>query len=114
GLEYVSICFVGALDSRLNVQQVRLAGCHRAPPRSWTLLIALAAFLLSALGSRHGVGIRWEAWGEAAFERARREGKPALLVLTAQWCHACHRMDEDTWDDPGVAALGERLAAPVT
>jgi uncharacterized protein YyaL (SSP411 family) len=59
------------------------------------------------------VGIRWEAWGEAAFERARREAKPALLVLTARWCHACHRMDEDTWDDPGVAALVERVAVPV-
>jgi hypothetical protein len=38
------ICFVGALASRLNVQKVRLAGCLRAPPRSWTLLIALAGF----------------------------------------------------------------------
>ena len=59
------------------------------------------------------MAIRWEAWGPAAFERARREGKPALLVLTARWCHACHRMDEDTWDDPGVAALVDRLAVPV-
>jgi hypothetical protein len=59
------------------------------------------------------VAIRWEAWGEAAFERARREAKPALLALTARWCHACHRMDEDTWDDPGVAALVERVAVPV-
>ena len=59
------------------------------------------------------MAIRWEVWGEAAFERARREVKPALLVLTARWCHACHRMDEDTWDDPGVAALVERVAVPV-
>ena len=46
-------------------------------------------------------------WGEAAFERARREAKPALLVLTARWCHACHRMDEDTWDD--IMGLLEQL-----
>ena len=59
------------------------------------------------------MAIRWEAWGEAVFERARREAKPALLVLTARWCHACHRMDEDTWDDPGVTALVERIAVPV-
>ena len=37
-----------ALDSRLNARQVRLAGCLRAPPRSWTLLIALAGFLRQA------------------------------------------------------------------
>ena len=32
----------------LNVQRVRLAGGLRAPPRSWTLLIALAGFLRQA------------------------------------------------------------------
>ena len=39
----------GALDRTLNVQRVppRVA-CHRAPPRSWTLLIALAGFLRQA------------------------------------------------------------------
>src|SRR6185369_14054746 len=49
------ICFVGALDSRLNVQQVRLAGCLRAPPRSWTLLIALAGLL-------HPAPRGWPTW----------------------------------------------------
>src|SRR6185295_18014725 len=38
----------GALDRTLNVQRVRLACGHRAPPRSWTLLIALAEFLRRA------------------------------------------------------------------
>src|SRR5207302_11217692 len=63
------ICFVGALGRTLNVQRVRLACGLRAPPRSWTLLVALArAFLrrpsrrpwsLSALASgclRHFAG----------------------------------------------------------
>ena len=57
--------------------------------------------------------IRWEEWGERAFERSQAEGKPILLSLTARWCHACHRMDEETWEDPGVAALVERVAVPV-
>src|SRR4029453_3422045 len=35
--------------------KVRLAGCHRTPPRSWTLLIALAGFLRRA---RSRVGAR--------------------------------------------------------
>ena len=42
------ICFVGALDRTLNVQRVRLACGLRAPPRIWTLLIALAGFLRQA------------------------------------------------------------------
>ena len=57
--------------------------------------------------------IRWEEWGAAAFARARDERKPVLLSLTATWCHACHRMDDETWSDPGVAAAVERSAVPV-
>ena len=33
------------LASASEPQRVRLAGCLRAPPRIWTLLIALAEFL---------------------------------------------------------------------
>ena len=59
------------------------------------------------------MGISWQAWGDAAFARARESGRPVLLSLTAGWCGACHRMDEETWDDPGVAAVVERLTVPV-
>src|SRR5262245_22608312 len=57
--------------------------------------------------------IRWMEWGVAAFARARDERKPVLLSLTATWCHACHRMDDETWSDPGVAAAVGRAAIPV-
>src|SRR5690242_18822944 len=57
--------------------------------------------------------IRWTDWGAAAFARARAERKPVLLALTATWCHACHRMDDETWSDPGVAAAVERAAVPI-
>src|SRR4029077_5238586 len=42
-------CFVGALARALNVERLRLAPGLRAPPRSWTLLIALAGFLAGFL-----------------------------------------------------------------
>lgn len=57
--------------------------------------------------------IRWAEWGEEAFARGRESGKPILLSLAARWCHACHRMDEETWDDPAVAAAVERSTVPV-
>jgi hypothetical protein len=57
--------------------------------------------------------IRWAPWTDVAFSRARAEGKPVLLALTATWCHACQRMYEETWGDPGVAALVERRVVPV-
>jgi uncharacterized protein YyaL (SSP411 family) len=57
--------------------------------------------------------IRWEEWGEATFLRARSERKPILLALTATWCRACHRMDEETWEAPGIAARVAAVAIPV-
>ena len=49
--------------------------------------------------------IAWNEWGDAAFERARREGKPVLLGISAVWCHWCHVMDETSYSDDGVIRL---------
>jgi uncharacterized protein YyaL (SSP411 family) len=57
--------------------------------------------------------VRWEAWGEAAFARAAREGKPILLSLTAAWCRACQEMDRTTYADATVAALVSARFVPV-
>src|SRR6266542_6666748 len=57
--------------------------------------------------------IDWVEWRDEAFARCQALGKPMLLSLTARWCHACHRMEEETWDDPGVAAAVERATVPV-
>ena len=59
------------------------------------------------------MSVAWLPWGEAAFARARKSGHPVLLSLSAGWCGACHRMDEETWDDPGVTAVVERTTVPV-
>jgi uncharacterized protein len=57
--------------------------------------------------------VAWQAWDEAAFARARETGRPVLLSLGATWCGACHRMDEETWDDPGVAAVVDATTVPI-
>lgn len=49
--------------------------------------------------------IPWEEWGEAAFERARREDRPVLLSISGTWCHWCHVMDETTYSDPRIIDL---------
>lgn len=50
----------------------------------------------------------WEAYGVAAFEKARREKKPILLMGSASWCHWCHVMDETTYRNEEVGRLLER------
>ena len=49
--------------------------------------------------------VQWHPWGEAAFARAQAEDKPILLDIGAVWCHWCHVMDRESYEDPEVAAL---------
>jgi uncharacterized protein YyaL (SSP411 family) len=57
--------------------------------------------------------VRWRPWGEAAFEEARRDGKPIALVVTAFWCGFCQRMDETSFSEDEVITLLNGLFVPV-
>lgn len=49
--------------------------------------------------------VDWYPWGEAAFARARREGKPIFLSIGYSTCHWCHVMAHESFEDPDVARL---------
>src|SRR5437764_574251 len=49
--------------------------------------------------------VHWHPWGDAAFTRARTEDKPILLDIGAVWCHWCHVMDGESYEDARVADL---------
>ena len=49
--------------------------------------------------------VAWLPWSEEAFARARAEDKPILLDVGAVWCHWCHVIDQESYDDPEVAAI---------
>jgi uncharacterized protein len=49
--------------------------------------------------------IQWHEFGEEAFAAARAADKPVLLDIGAVWCHWCHVMDRESYDDPDVAAI---------
>jgi len=49
--------------------------------------------------------VDWYPWGDAAFERARHEGKPLLLSIGYASCHWCHVMARESFRDPSVARL---------
>jgi hypothetical protein len=49
--------------------------------------------------------IRWHEWGEEAFAAAQCEDKPVLLDIGAVWCHWCHVMDRESYDDREIAAI---------
>jgi len=52
--------------------------------------------------------VHWEPWGDGAFARARTEDRPILLDIGAVWCHWCHVMDGESYEDPAVAELLNR------
>jgi uncharacterized protein len=62
---------------------------------------ASSAYLRSAMHQP----IQWHEWGPEAFATAQRENKPMLLDIGAVWCHWCHVMDRESYDDPEVAAI---------
>ena len=52
--------------------------------------------------------VQWHPWGEAAFALAQEEDKPILLDIGAVWCHWCHVMDRESYEDPEMAAVINR------
>jgi uncharacterized protein YyaL (SSP411 family) len=57
--------------------------------------------------------VDWHEWGEEAFARARTEDKPILLDIGAVWCHWCHVIDRESYENPEIAALINQLYIPV-
>ena len=59
----------------------------------------------SYLRSARHQPVLWHPWGEEAFARAQAEDKPILLDIGAVWCHWCHVMDRESYENADVAAI---------
>ena len=57
--------------------------------------------------------VDWLEWGDAAFARARSEDKPILLDIGAVWCHWCHVIDRESYENPEIANIINRFYVPV-
>jgi uncharacterized protein YyaL (SSP411 family) len=57
--------------------------------------------------------IDWHEWGGAAFERAKAEDKPILLDIGAVWCHWCHVIDRESYENPEIAKIINEHFVPV-
>jgi len=69
---------------------------------------ALGSELSAYLKSAAHQPVHWLPWSDAAFAQARRERRPILLDIGAVWCHWCHVMDGESYEDPAVAELLNR------
>jgi uncharacterized protein len=48
--------------------------------------------------------VDWHAWGEEAFETARREGKAVFLSVGYSTCYWCHVMERQCFENEEIAA----------
>jgi uncharacterized protein YyaL (SSP411 family) len=53
--------------------------------------------------------VDWHPWGEEALSLARAQDKPILLSIGYSACHWCHVMAHESFEDPDVAAVMNRL-----
>jgi hypothetical protein len=57
--------------------------------------------------------VDWYPWGQEAFDKAAREDKPLLVSIGYSTCHWCHVMEQESFEDPEVALVLNRLFVPV-
>jgi uncharacterized protein YyaL (SSP411 family) len=65
------------------------------------LSTATSAYLTSAAHQP----VPWWPWSAEAFAEAARLDRPILLDIGAVWCHWCHVMDGESYEDPAIAEL---------
>ena len=53
--------------------------------------------------------VDWYPWGDDAFARARAEDKPIFLSVGYSACHWCHVMAHESFEDPEIAAVMNKL-----
>ena len=66
-----------------------------------SLAKASSAYLRSAMHQP----VQWQEWGEEAFAKAKAEDKPILLDIGAVWCHWCHVMDRESYENAETARI---------
>jgi len=66
-----------------------------------SLTEAASAYLRSAMDQP----VDWKEWGEEAFAIAKAEDKPILLDIGAVWCHWCHVMDRESYENAATAKI---------
>ncbi len=56
--------------------------------------------------------VNWFPWGDEAFRLARKLNRPVLVSIGYSTCHWCHVMEEESFEDEGIARyLNENFIA---
>jgi uncharacterized protein YyaL (SSP411 family) len=73
----------------------------------------LAKAASSYLRSAAHQPVQWREWNADAFALAKAQDKPILLDIGAVWCHWCHVMDRESYENAEVARVINESFIPV-
>ncbi len=90
-----------ATDSATLSATSSSSGIETTHSHTNSLVKASSAYLRSAMNQP----VEWHEWSEEAFAKAVSQDKPILLDIGAVWCHWCHVMDRESYEDPALAAV---------
>ncbi|MFN3383741.1 MAG: DUF255 domain-containing protein [Archaeoglobaceae archaeon] len=49
--------------------------------------------------------VDWYDWSPGAFQKAKEEDNPILLSIGAVWCHWCHVIAHESFENPEIADI---------
>ena len=57
--------------------------------------------------------VDWYEWSEEAFRKAKEEDKPILLSIGGVWCHWCHVMAHESFENEEIAKIINESFVPI-
>jgi uncharacterized protein YyaL (SSP411 family) len=60
-----------------------------------------------------GQPVDWIEWGDEAFDQAKKRDCPILLSIGGVWCHWCHVMAHESFEDAEIAGIINERYVPV-
>lgn len=112
---------IGALVLAFVATAYALHGGSRVPGSSGSESAAATGTLHNNLANSPSAYLRsaadqpvhWQPWGDEAFALAALLDKPVYLDIGAIWCHWCHVMDRESYENPAIAALINEHFVPI-
>ena len=57
--------------------------------------------------------VQWYAWSDEAFKKAKELDRPILLDIGAVWCHWCHVIDRESYENSEIAKTINEYFIPI-